>query len=275
MGVLDDSAEGKEIHKIENCPVCGHKVQEVGAHLYCPNSLACPAQVVSKISHYASRDAMDIETLSEKTAQALHDKLGLGKLSDLYSLTIDNLLSLEGFKEKKAKNIINAIENKKNIELNRFIYALGIPNVGKKTAQDLADTYKTLENIMNANVESLLEVRDIGGIVARSIVDFFNDTQTKDTINELLNKGVVPLVPEDNISQTLEDKTFVITGTLEGISRRDAGELVKKNGGKVASSVSKNTDFLLAGEKAGSKLDKAQQLGVQIISLDVFMDMIS
>lgn len=275
MGVLDDATDGEEITKIENCPACGHEVQEVGAHLYCPNSLACPAQVVSKIAHYASRDAMDIETLSEKTAQSLHDNLGLGKLSDLYNLTIEDLLALDGFKEKKAQNIINAIDDKKEIALSRFIYALGIPNVGKKTAHDLSDTLKSLENIMKANVESLLEIRDIGGIVAQSIVDFFSDDGTRETIDELLAKGVHPLPPEENISQSLESKTFVITGTLEGISRRDAGELVKKNGGKVASSVSKKTDYLLAGEKAGSKLEKAQQLGVQVISLDKFMDMIS
>ena len=273
MGVLDNNESGDEIEKIEKCPACAHDVQEVGAHLYCLNSLACPAQVVSKIAHYASRDAMDIETLSEKTAQALHGKLGLKKLSDLYKLTKEDLLKLDGFKDKKAQNVINAIEAKKDIELGRFIYALGISNIGKKTADDLAQNYKTLDSLMNADIDNLLKIRDIGGVAAKSIIDFFNDEQTRNTIIKLLEMGVKPKSMNENKSRKLASKTFVLTGTLS-ISRRQASDIIKKNGGNISSSVSKNTDFLLAGENAGSKLAKAQELDVKIITLDDLMKLI-
>ncbi len=275
MGVLDENdASGEEIMPPENCPECGHTTQEVGAHIYCPNSLSCPAQVVNKIAHYVSRNAMDIETLSGKTAQTLHENLGLNSLSDLYKLKKEDLLELEGFKEKKAQNILDAIEDKKKISLSRFIYALGIPNVGQKTAEDLAKNFKTLDGIMSADEETLTNIRDIGGIVAHSIVEFFTDEYNKKTVEELLELGVTPIGPAENDSNIFEGKTFVLTGTLEGMSRNEAGEIVKKNGGKVSSSVSKKTDYVLAGENAGSKLTKAQDLGVKIITLDEFKEML-
>ena len=274
MGVLDDEKHGEEIPIIKTCPACGHKAKEIGAHLYCPNSLSCPSQVVSKIAHFASRDAMDIETLSEKTAQTLHDNLGLRKLSDLYKLKKEDLLTLEGFKEKKAQNIIDAINDKKEIELGRFIYALGIPNVGKKTADDLAEHYKTLENIMNAKLDELIDIRDVGEIVAQSVIDFVQDKETIKTLSELKENGVCPIEIKQKTSNVFAGKTFVLTGTLDGMSRRDAGEIIKQNGGEVSSSVSKNTDYLLAGENAGSKLAKAQKLGITILTLDEFKEML-
>ncbi len=275
MGVLnEDDASGEEILPPKQCPECGHETQEVGAHIYCPNSLSCPAQVVNKIAHYVSRNAMDIETLSGKTAQTLYDNLGLKSLSDLYKLKKEELLELEGFKEKKAQNILDAIEEKKKISLARFIYALGIPNVGQKTAEDLAKNFKTLESIMEADEETLVNIRDIGEIVAKSIVDFFSDDYNKKTISEILDAGVTPIGPKENDSNIFEGMTFVLTGTLSEMSRSEAGEIIKKNGGKVSSSVSKKTSYVLAGENAGSKLTKAQSLGVKVITLDEFKEML-
>ena len=275
MGVLDErDTSGEEIFPPANCPECGHTVEEVGAHLYCPNSLSCPAQVVNKIAHYVSRNAMDIETLSGKTAQTLYENLGLKSLSDLYKLKKEDLLGLEGFKDKKAQNILDAIEEKKQISLSRFIYALGIPNIGQKTAEDLAKNFKTLDAVMAADEETLTAIRDIGGVVAQSIVDFFGDEYNKKTIAELLGAGVTPIGPAANESSIFEGKTFVLTGTLEGMTRDETGGIIKKNGGKVSSSVSKNTDFVLAGENAGSKLTKARDLGVKVINLEEFREML-
>ncbi len=275
MGVLDETdTSGQEIIPPENCPECGHEIQEVGAHLFCPNSLSCPAQVVNKIAHYVSRNAMDIETLSGKTAQTLYENLGLKSLSDLYKLKKEDLLELDGFKEKKAQNILDAIEERKKIELSRFIYALGIPNVGQKTAEDLAKYFKTLDAVMSADEDTLIAIRDIGGVVARSIVDFFADEYNKKTIEELLEAGVTPVGPKDNHSNIFEGMTFVLTGTLPGMTREEAANIIKNNGGKVSSSVSKKTDYVLAGENAGSKLTKAQGLGVKVINLDEFEEML-
>ena len=274
MGVLDENdTSGDEIFPPGNCPECGHATEEVGAHLYCPNSLSCPAQVVNKIAHYVSRNAMDIETLSGKTAQTLYENLGLKSLSDLYKLKKEDLLELEGFKDRKAQNILDAIQEKKNISLSRFIFALGIPNVGQKTAEDLAKNFKTLDAVMEADRETLTNIRDIGGVVAQSIVDFFGDDYNKKTIAELLDAGVTPIGPSENESTVFEGRTFVLTGTLSGMTREEAGEIIKKNGGQVSSSVSKNTDFVLAGENAGSKLAKARDLGVKVINLDEFKEM--
>jgi DNA ligase (NAD+) len=217
---------------------------------------------------------MDIETLSGKTAQTLYENLGLKSLSDLYRLEKEDLLELDGFKEKKAQNILDAIEERKQIDLSRFIYALGIPNVGQKTAEDLAKNFKTLDAVMSADEEMLTAIRDIGGIVARSIVDFFEDEYNRKTIAELLEAGVTPIGPKANDSNIFEGMTFVLTGTLPGMTREEAAEIIKNNGGKVSSSVSKKTDYVLAGENAGSKLTKAQSLGVKVINLDEFEEML-
>jgi DNA ligase (NAD+) len=195
-------------------------------------------------------------------------------LSDLYKLKKEDLLGLEGFKDKKAQNILDAIEEKKQISLSRFIYALGIPNIGQKTAEDLAKNFKTLDAVMAADEETLTAIRDIGGVVAQSIVDFFGDEYNKKTIAELLGAGVTPIGPAANESSIFEGKTFVLTGTLEGMTRDETGGIIKKNGGKVSSSVSKNTDFVLAGENAGSKLTKARDLGVKVINLEEFREML-
>jgi DNA ligase (NAD+) len=226
--------------------------------------------LVRLIAHFASRDAMDIEGFSEKTAEQLIDDLGISDLADLYSLTFDQLIGLERFGKKKAENLLAAIEGSKRVSLGRFIYALGIHNVGKETAKDLARTFKTLDNLMKATPEELMQIEGIGGVVAASIRHFFQSERVQKSIRTMLELGVTPLPEEvQDISEIRENpfkgKTVVITGTLTSMSRDEASKRIEALGGKVAGSVTKNTDLLIAGAKAGSKLKKAQELGIEII----------
>jgi len=271
-GVVDQ--EGQDVKIIENCPSCGEKTQMIGAHLYCINSENCPPQVINKLSHFASRDAMNIETFNEKTAQTLFEKLDVHNISQLYTLQKNKLLELEGFKDKKADNLLNAIEKSKDVKLGNFIFALGILNVGLKTSNDLAKKYKSIENLMKATEEELTEIPDIGGVVAKSIVDYFADQKNVEIVENLLASGVNPKFQSTVTSSIFNDMTFVITGTLDNMSRKDAEVLVQNNGGKVSSSVSAKTSYVLAGESAGSKLTKAQELGVAVIDLETFKGMI-
>ena len=268
LGIVEDEAEGEVIEKPEFCPSCHSELHHEGVHLFCPNSLSCKPQLVSRIVHFTSRDAVNIEGLSEKTAIQLYEELDLKNISDIYELKYDELIKLERFGPKKAENLLDAIEKSKDVSLDSFIYALGIPNVGKKTATELAEHFKSLENIILSTREELVEIPDIGEIVARSIVDFFHDEKIIASIDKLLSEGFrinheqTRVVSEDSI---FSGKTVVITGTIEGMSRNDVGNLVKILGGKVTGSVSKNTDIVIAGEKAGSKRDKAEAFGIRII----------
>jgi len=257
----EDCVETMQNVKPVNCPACGSKVFSKGAHIFCSNPLSCKPQLVARISHFASRDAMNIEGLSEKTIQQLNEALGLDGVADLYELEYENLIGLDRFGEKKAQNIIDAIEASKNCSLSTFIYGLGIPNVGKKTASDLAKQCNTLEDIKKAQFEELIEISDIGDIVAKSIVDFFNDETVAKSIDKLISKGVNPVNEQaSEIKSFFSGKTVVVTGTLVKYDRREIKSLLEKLGATVASSVSKNTDFLLAGENAGSKLKKAEKI---------------
>jgi len=262
MGSVDeDCAEGIDIEKPNLCPACGSEVVEKGAHIFCPNSLSCKPQLVSAIVHYASRDAMDIEGFSEKTAEQLYESLGLKGIADLYELTYEDLIKLDRFGDKKVKNLLNAIEKSKDCKLDAFVYALGIPNVGRKTATDLANNFKSLNDISKASYEELLEIPDIGGIVAQSILDFFNDDKIMGSINCLLEKGVTPKYDKkETVDSVFAGKTVVVTGTLNNYSRKEIKETLEKLGANVSGSVSKNTDYVIAGEEAGSKLDKANEI---------------
>ena len=271
IGVVDH--EGQQVKIIKNCPSCGKKTQIIGAHLYCTNP-NCPPQVINKLSHFASRDAMNIETFNDKTAKALFENLGVKNIAQLYTLDRDKLLELEGFKDKKVDNLLNAIKKSKNVKLGNFIFALGILNVGLKTSNDLAKKYRSLDNLTKASEEELTSIPDIGGIVAKSIVDYFDDEENKKIIDELLKSGVKPKFESTSASSVFQGKVFVITGTLENMSRKEAGELIQNNGGKVAGSVSSKTSYVLAGENAGSKLTKAQELGVELIDLETLQRMI-
>lgn len=267
LGVVDENQEGtKVIEKPSHCPYCGSELIEGNVHIICPNSLSCTPQLLARIEHFASRNAMDIEGLSEKTIGQLMDELGIKEVYDLYDLTYDDLIDLERFGPKKTNNLLDAIEASKDVDLNRFIYAIGIPNVGERTARDLASKFKNFASLRKAEAGELTQIPDIGEITAENIVEFFADTNINEAIDLLLSKGIK--INEDinkDSTNKLESLTYVITGTIDNYKRDDVKELIEKNGGKVTGSVSKKTDALICGENAGSKLDKAKSLDIKII----------
>ncbi|MFD1179380.1 NAD-dependent DNA ligase LigA [Paenibacillus puldeungensis] len=269
LGKVTDDQDGAEIVYPGVCPACGTPLEQRGAHLFCNNRLGCKPQIVARISHFASRDAMDIETFSEKTAGQLLDELHLHEPADLYTLTFDDLIKLERFGEKKANNLLQAIEESKGRDLASFLFALGIPNTGKSTTKALADHFRDLSSVMSATVEELTVIPDIGGIVAESIVSFFADPFQQAGIQKMLELGVSPKAPEKSsaaaVNSFFTGKTVVLTGTLQQLSRDEATARMEALGAKVTGSVSKKTDLVIAGEKAGSKLAKAQELGIQVI----------
>jgi len=270
LGVVDERQEGtKPIEKPSHCPYCNTDLIEGNVHIICPNSISCTPQLLARMQHYASRNAMDIEGLSEKTIAQLMGELKIEDIYEIYDLKFADLLKLDRFGRKKSQNLIDAIAESKNRDLNRFIYAIGIPNVGERTARDLANKFKTFDNLRHANVDQLVEIDDIGDITALNIVEFFDDKKISNAIDILLSKGInLNEVKNDDASNELENLTFVITGTIEDYKREDIKELIEKNGGKVTGSVSKNTDILLCGQKAGSKLTKAKDFGIEVYEGD-------
>ena len=271
MGRVGEPGPGeKPIVKPDHCPACGAPLVERGAHLFCMNRVSCRPQAVARLSHFASRNAMDIEGFSEKTAGQVYDQMNVRDPADLYTLTMEQALSLEGFKEKKAGNLLAALEKSKSCPLDAFLFALGIPNVGRKTARDLAQAFGTLEKVEQATEEELTAIQDVGEIVAQSITEFFSFAENKLMIDRLLAAGVPPHVAAGPSEGPLTGMTVVVTGTLPSLSREEAEELIRQNGGKASSSVSKKTTFVLAGEAAGSKLTKAQALGIPILDEAAF-----
>lgn len=257
-----------------HCPFCESELVKDGVHIFCPNTLGCSPQLISSLVHFATKNAMNIEGLSEKTIESLFEKLSIDTVYKIYDLKKEQLLTLDKFKEKKATNLLNSIENSKNVNLENFIYALGIKNVGIKTAKDLAKKYKNLENLRLATEEELIQIEDIGEVVAKSIFEFFNDEHSKNSLEKLLEKGIKINSVENNISGEYADKKIVITGTFENYKRKDLEKLFEEKGLILQSAVGKSTDFLVVGEKAGSKLQKAIELGVKTISEDELNDFI-
>ena len=273
--VGETQPDEKEIVAPTFCPACGSELVQRGAHLFCMNRQSCKPQAVARISHFAGRNAMDIDTFSEKTADLLYDQLGLRDCSDLYRLTVNDLMPLEGFQKKRAENLIKAIDKSRVCALDAFLFGIGIPNVGRKTAKDLADRFTSLEAVKAATIEELTAIPDVGDIVAASIVEFFADPESQDMVQRLLDAGVQPKHESDRLSEVLLGKTVVVTGTLPSLSRDEAEKLIAQHGGKAAGSVSKKTSFVLAGEKAGSKLDKANSLGIPVLDEAAFLVMLS
>ena len=274
LGKVDDGTEGTPILPPTHCPSCGKELTLIGAHLFCLNRDTCKPQAVMRLSHFASRDAMDIGGFSEMTADQLYDSLSVRDPADLYRLKKEQLLQLEGFKEKKAQNLLDALEKSKSCDLSQFLLAVGIPNIGKRTARDLAQHFGTLEKLMEADTESLLQIDEIGSIVAQSVVDFFALEQNKAMIRRLLDAGVAPKAAQQKAEGgAFQGMTLVVTGTLPTLSRQEAEEFIRHNGGNAASSVSKKTSFVVAGEKAGSKLDKAQKLGIPVLTEEQLLSM--
>ncbi|EGT3606322.1 NAD-dependent DNA ligase LigA [Clostridium perfringens] len=276
MGVVPESLEGtKEIEEPKVCPACGAHLVHEGVHIYCENTLGCKPQMVKTIVHFAGREAMNIAGFSEKTAEQLFEKLDIRDISDLYKLEYEKLLDLDKFGPKKAQNLLDAIEKSKDCTLEAFLYSLGITNVGVKTAKDLVKRFESLENLEKATFEELVSVQDVGDIVARSIIEFFKEERTLKVINELLSLGVNPHYEKKEVLESpFMGKTVVVTGTLENYSRTSIKEKLESLGAKVSGSVSKKTDFVIAGEAAGSKYDKAKSLGVTILSEEEFENMI-
>lgn len=277
LGKVNEERDGQEIVLPTHCPACGSQLVERGAHWFCENKLGCKPQIVGRITHFASRDAMDIETFSVRTAEQLYEELGVRDPADLFDLTLEQLVALERFGEKKARNLLDALEQCKSRDLASFLFALGIPNTGKTTTRELARHFGALEPIMQADREQLVSIPDIGEIVADSIVGFFADPVMQNSIKRLLDAGVNPVLeqPEQQvpINSVFNGKTVVLTGTLRTMKRNEAKKLLEAAGAKVTGSVSKKTDVVVAGEDAGSKLTKARELGIRVIDEDTFIKM--
>lgn len=266
LGTLESDEETFEIEKPNHCPACHSELYQDGVHIFCPNSLSCKPQLVARLVHFASRDAMNIEGFSEKTAEKLLNELDIRDLPEIYEIKYEDLIKLEGFKEKKSNKLLDAIERSKDVSLESFVYALGINNVGIKTARDLAQHFKSLDRMKEASFEELIEVGDIGPIIAESIIEFFHDEEILKAIDKLLSEGVKPHFEELETTESIfTDKTVVITGTIEGLNRKEIKEAVESMGGKVTGSVSRNTDFVIVGDNPGSKHTRAVELGIDLI----------
>nr|WP_072537357.1 NAD-dependent DNA ligase LigA [Anaerococcus mediterraneensis] len=268
LGVVDENEEGtQKIEKPSRCPYCHSELIQGNVHIICLNSISCTPQLLARMEHYASRNAMDIEGLSEKTISQLIDEYGIKEIYDIYDLRYDDLIELDRFGPKKTQNLLDAIEASKEADLSHFIYAIGIPNVGERTARDLADKFKTFDRLKNAGNDELIEVEDIGEITAANIVDFFHDEEITRSIDILLDKGIKLISPkdQDENNKNLDGLNIVVTGTIDGYNRNDIKDILEKSGANVRSSVSKNTDLVLAGESPGSKKEKAISLSVKIL----------
>lgn len=265
---------------IDKCPICGSKIirKEEEADYFCPN-LECPARKVEKLIHYASREAMNIEGLGDRVLEDLYNYHYVSDIPDIYELESHRkeLLELEGYGNKKVDNLFASINNSKNNSLEKLLFGLGIKQVGSKMAKTLARTYKTLDNLSNATYEELVEIPDVGEIIAKSIIDYFNDEDNKNIIDRLKKYGInmdytsgEEVVADENFN----GKTFVLTGTLNQITRDKASEIIENKGGKVTSSVTKKTSVVVVGDNPGSKYDKAVSLNIEIWNEEKFMDLI-
>ena len=261
---------GEEIVKPTVCPACGFPLQEVGANLYCVNAENCRPQIVARLSHYCEKGACDIEGLSDKTVNLMVDKLDVRSVADLYRLTKEQLLTLEGFKDKKAQNVVDAVEKSKNVALPQFIYALGLDNVGTVTAKDLAAMFGSVDNLQKATMEQLTSIDGIGDVVAEGIVQYFKESQNLEIIRQLKEAGINPQMHLQEKKGPFLGKKVVLTGSLSHYTRSEASKIIESLGGEVSSTVSKTVNLVVAGEDAGSKLQKAQSLGIEIIDEQQF-----
>ena len=260
----------------KTCPVCGAAVvQEEGEAAFRCTGAECPAQLLRSITHFASRDAMDIEGLGPALVQSLVEEKLVASPADLYTLRLPDVAMLERMGEKSAQNLLAAIEKSKQNPLARLLFAFGIRQVGQKAAQTLAREYGTLDALMEADKERLIQTFDVGEITAENLYQWLHSEQSLHLIQRLREAGVNMNQPDQQVSRKLEGKTFVLTGTLSRYTRSEAGALIEQHGGKVSGSVSKKTSFVLAGEDAGSKLTKAQSLGISILDEDGFEAMLA
>lgn len=270
------TGEETEFEMPRTCPVCGGlAVREDGEVAVRCIGIECEARLFRSIVHFASRPAMNIEGLGFSIVKELLNRKLIKNIADIYYLKLEDVASLKKNGKKFASNLITAIENSKSNDLSRLINALGIRHVGTKTAKTLANKFKNIDNLINATIYDLNDIDEIGEIIAKSIKDFFEQEQTLDIIAKLKDAGVnMETIVEEGSDNRFEGKTFVLTGSLENYTRDEASSIIEKFGGKTSTTVSKNTSYVLAGGEAGSKLKKAQTLGVTIINEDEFKKMI-
>jgi len=275
MGVVwqgEGEAPETDVLPPDACPACGGPLETRGAHIFCMNRQTCRPQAIARMAHFASRQGMDIESFSEKTAELFYDQLGVRSAADLYALDKGSMVALKGFGAKKADKLLSELQKSKACELDSFLFAIGIPNIGRKTARDLMAHFGSLDALMGATQEELTALEDVGDIVAQSIIEFFADEENRAFVRRLLDAGVSPQAQKEEAAGTLfAGMTFVLTGTMPTLTRAQAEELIRANGGKAAGSVSKKTSVVLAGESAGSKLEKARTLGVRIMDEGEFL----
>ncbi|MGI6039456.1 MAG: NAD-dependent DNA ligase LigA [Clostridiales bacterium] len=258
-----------------SCPACGSDaVREEGEVAYRCTGAECPAQLIRNITHFASRDAMNIEGLGPKVVEQLVQEGMLRSSADLYFLNRDELISLKRFGEKSADNLLNSIENSKRNDLSRLVYAFGIRHIGQQAARALAESFKTLSALREADESEISLVPDIGPVMAHSLVQWFSSNQSAHLISRLEEAGVNMDYISSSVGRKFEGMTFVLTGALSGFTRSQAKKAIEDNGGKVSSSVSRNTDYVIEGENAGSKLDKAHELGITILSESEFVELL-
>lgn len=272
-GVAEQPEDAVEIEVPAVCPACGSPVEVRGVFAYCTDSEACEPALVSRFAHFVCRDAMDIEGLSDKTLELLYSEGKIRDFADLYSLSADDLTDLEGFKDKKIANILAAIAASKHTELKRFLFAIGIPGIGKKAAAQLADAFGTLEAARAAKEEELLALDDFGDVMAKNVIAFWNDPMRAAEVDRLIAAGIT-FEQKERAEGAFSGKKVVLTGSLARFTRSEAKKLIEERGGEVADGVSAKVNLVIAGEAAGSKLEKAKKLGIEIIDEQKFVEML-
>lgn len=270
LGAYEHTGKSVDIAPPETCPYCGAPVREEGANLFCTNK-NCRPRIAAQLANFASKGAMDIEGFSEMTAYLLYDELGIRHYSDLYDLDKDRLSKLEGFGDKKIKNLLSAIAASKNVPLDRFLFALGIDGIGKVASKDLAERFKSVEALSETTAEELVEMEDIGEKTAANIVNWFADEENRAELVRLSEAGVKPFMKQVEAGGVFAGQNVVLTGTLSRFKRSEAQKLIEEQGGINQSAVTSKTTLVIAGESAGSKLDKAKDLGIRIIGEEEFL----
>ena len=276
LGTMQTHETDREIIKPTNCPVCGAEVVETEANIFCSNHKGCPKQIEERLTHFAGRNAMNIESISSKTIEYLISNFGISSFADLYNFNYDKLIGHEGYGEKKISNMKESLEKSKEVSLANFIYALGIDSVGVKTAKQLAKRFKNFNALMSATKEELVSMNDIAEITAQDILDYFNDEFYQKQIQELLNVGLYISTEGERVieNSVFSGGKYVLTGTLGSMGRSEAGKIIEEMGGEISSGVSKNTTAVIVGENPGSKYDKALSLGIKIITEAEFLELL-
>lgn len=271
LGAVTSGEGGLPVEKPALCPACGSKIAEIGANLFCTNP-DCPPRVVQKLTHYCSKNAADVEGMSEQTLTLLYETRGVRRFSDLYRLTEESFSGLEGFKEKKISNLLSAIEKSKDIPLDRFLYAIGIGGIGRVAARDLA-AFGSVEAVAALTFDQLVALEDIGEITANAILGYFANEENRAELERLHELGVTPTVKAKKAGGVFSGEVVVLTGSIS-MPRQEAQKIIEELGGECGSAVTGKTTLVIAGEKAGSKLEKAQKAGIKIIGEEEFLSMI-